>query len=294
MEILKDPLAYFNTCSPKQVISLVPSWTASLVDLGLEKFLLGISDYCPTLTGARAVVHRVGAPKTPDVAQILQLRPDLVIANQEENDRVSIEAIAAGGIPVWLTFPRTIKAMLADLWLASSLFRSEMAPYQLAILEKSVEWAEMALNNQDLVRYFCPIWEDSLDNGEPWWMTFNQETYSNDALRLVNGKNIFADRQRHYPLLAEFGLADSEDPGGRDTRYPRVSRAEITRLKPDVILLPDEPYAYSPENIQRFSEIFADTPAAASGKIICLAGSLIHHPGTILSKTLDELAGVLS
>lgn len=291
LKALSNPLILFNDRSPQSIVSLVPSWTASLIDLGLMESIIGITDYCPS-PGKQdnSQISRVGSPKNPSVDCILGLKPDLVIANQEENDRTTIEALLAADIPVWLTFPKTVNAMLVDLWLASSLFRSVTAPYQLDILEKSIEWASLALGQQEPVRYFCPIWQDCLENGEQWWMTFNQDTYSNDVLRLLNGKNVFAERKRCYPLQADLAQMDGEEPGERDTRYPRVSLVEILQLAPEVILLPDEPYSYSTADVQIFQQIFSQTPAGQSGKIYPIQGRLIHWPGTILSKTLEECA----
>jgi iron complex transport system substrate-binding protein len=291
---LTDPLVEFNSKSPLKVVSLVPSWTASLNDLGLGNVLTAITDYCPSVPDGAAEILRIGPPKNPRVDWIIQSNPDLIIANQEENDRISIEAMITADIPVWLTFPKTVQEMLGDLWKASSLFRSVSAPYQLEILEKSVDWAELALVDQSPVRYFCPIWQDCLDTGEGWWMTFNQDTYSSDVLRLVNGENIFASRERKYPLQAEFGRATRELPGERDTRYPRVSFAEIVNMQPEVILLPDEPFSYGKDDISKFCNLFAQTPAGQTGRIYCIEGRLIHWPGTVLSKAIDTLSSLFS
>ncbi len=196
------------------------------------------------------------------------------------------------GIPVWLTFPRTVKEMLSDLWKASSLFRSESAPYSLEILEKNVDWAESFLEDREPVSYFCPIWQDTLPDGEPWWMTFNQDTYSSDVLRLLNGRNGFSGRERKYPLMAEFERADPEPSGDRDVRYPRVSLGEIIKAQPEVILLPDEPYSYSEVDVDRLQKVFLQTPAGQNKRIIPIPGKYIHWPGTILARTLNDLADI--
>ena len=80
-------------------------------------------------------------------------------------------------------------------------------------------------------------------------MTFNAETYAHDLLRVCGGENVFAERERQFPLKADLGEAEPlapDDPrvAGRDTRYPRVTLAEVEAAQPDVILLPSEPFPF--------------------------------------------------
>jgi iron complex transport system substrate-binding protein len=199
--LLSDPMELFGDHGPQRVVSLVPSWTDSLSDLGLSQVLVGITNYCPEPQAIRAAPVRVGGAKTPQVKAILDLRPDLVVANREENGREAVLELVGSGVPVWLTFPTTVRSMISDLWTAASLFRSEPAMERVRMLEIGLEWAESAALDLPAVRYFCPVWEDRLETGERWWMTFNGQTYSNDVLRLFNGQNVFAERQRRYPLV---------------------------------------------------------------------------------------------
>lgn len=289
MAFLNDPCAAFNTAAPQRVVSLVPSVTGSLYDLRLDKVLVGVTDYCMIPAGATITPVRIGGPKTLRVDAIVALQPDLVVANQEENDRDQINRLSDLGIAVWLTFPVSVREALQDLWVVANLFRSEQAMHQVDQLEKGVEWAEKAGQNQPLTRYFCPIWEDVLESGERWWMVFNSWTYPNDALRIFGGENIFASRQRRYPLLADLGREAPEVAGERDTRYPRVSYEEILAGAPEVILLPDEPFAYSDTEQREFLKLFADTPAGKSSRIFQIDGSLITWHGTRLAEALTTL-----
>jgi ABC-type Fe3+-hydroxamate transport system substrate-binding protein len=288
--LLDDPLQFFSGQSPQRVVSLVPSWTANLYDFGLHDRLVGISDFCEVPPSDARKIGSVGRPVDPQVEKIIQLKPDLVLANKEENGRNAIEALCDAQIPVWLTFPKTINDMLEDLRKACELFRSETALSQYQILERNIEWAELSSHEQTPVRYFCPIWEDILDNAMKWWMTFNNDTYSADVLRILNGKNVFAGRTRKYPIAADLGLVASEPAEDRDTRYPRLTFDEILASEPEVILLPDEPYPYQKADIARIQEQFIQTPAAQNGRIYLIQGSLIHWPGTILARALEELA----
>jgi ABC-type Fe3+-hydroxamate transport system substrate-binding protein len=284
MQALHNPLDYFQERAPQRVVSLVPSMTGSLMDFGLDSHLVGVTDFCPSET-----VVKIGGPKSPQVDVILELQPDLVLANQEENSKEAVEALIAAGVPVWLSFPKTVRAMLADLWTIASLFRNETAMDRIRPLEMSVEWAERFVLEQPGIRYFCPIWQDRLETGEGWWMTFNAQTYSDDVLRLAGGQNVFAERVRRYPLQAELDLMPAEDHAGRDTRYPRIGLAEVLAAQPEIIFLPDEPYAYSQEGVAEAAELFAETPAGKSGRIYTIDGSQITWPGTRLGQALADL-----
>lgn len=292
--LLTDPTAAFDYAAPQRVVSLVPSLTASLFDLGLGQALVGVSDYCTYPQDKVAKLAKVGGPKDARAADIAALKPDLVIANREENGKEVVEALAAAGLTVWVTFPTSVRAAVNDLWTIANLFRSDLAMKQVDYLERAVEWAEQAGDSQPVLRYFCPIWEDALETGERWWMTFNESTYPADVLRIFNGVNVFTGRGRRYPLLADLGLTPAEDPGERDTRYPRVSLAEIIQAQPEIILLPSEPYAYGTADCARLTQLFAGTPASKSGRIFTMDGTLISWHGTRLAGALEELPGILN
>ncbi|MCZ7682283.1 MAG: helical backbone metal receptor [Sandaracinaceae bacterium] len=86
-----------------------------------------------------------------------------------------------------------------------------------------------------------PIWRDP-------WMTFDARTYASDLLAAAGAENVFADRARRFPLAADVAGAPARDGGDRDTRYPRVGEDEIRARAPELALLPDEPYAFGPED----------------------------------------------
>lgn len=294
LNFLNDPLSIFGEIPPERVVSLVPSWTDSMYDLGLGDKLIAVTYFCPRPAYSAIHLQQVGGPKTPDIGEILRLKPDLVLANREENSQPSIEQLIAAGLNVWLTFPKTVREMLDDLWTAASIFRSEIAMKRVHTLEKTTEWGEIAIQNQVPQRTFCPIWQDQLENGERWWMTFNSFTYSNDVLRICGGDNVFGSRTRRYPLAAEFDKSLAELPGERDTRYPRLSFQEIIDAQPDIILLPDEPFIFTEEHKLEMMDLFQNTPAGADGRIYLIQGSLLHWPGTRLAQALDALPALFS
>lgn len=276
---------------PRRVVSLVPSMTESLFDLGLGAALVGITDYCIHPARELEKLPRLGGPKNPRVNDIAALRPELVLANWEENTRQAIDGLQAEGIPVWVTCPQTVQGSLEVLRELASLFHSPEAARRVDSLEKAVERAVgAARDSQKGARYFCPIW---FSRTEPWWMTFNGRTYCSDLLAVLGGDNIFARRERRYPLAADLGQEAAKDPGERDTRYPRVSLEEILAGDPQVILLPDEPYAFGEHSRQEICELLAETKAVRSGRVYLVDGSLITWHGTRLARALQELPPIL-
>jgi len=281
------------TRAPQRVVSLVPSMTESLIDLGASSALVGVTDYCPLPPGPEGTVSRVGGTKSPRVEEVVALRPDLVIANQEENSRDSVEAMEAEGLKVWVTFPRRIAEAVRILWTLIELFRIPRAAPRVKTLEVALEWASRAAEGAPGVRVFCPIWASETGAARPWWMTFNRKTYAHDVLSVSGGRNVFADRDRRYPLDADLGITAAEDPGSRDIRYPRVTSEEIREMEPELILLPSEPYAFGAEDGARLRALLDGTPAVRQGRVIPVDGSLLTWHGTRLARALVELPSLM-
>ncbi len=277
------------TQPPQRIVSLVPSLTESLFDLGFGRSLVGITDYCIHPAAELAGLPRLGGPKNPRVEEILALQPDLVLANWEENTRQTVEALEAAGVPVWVSFPQSVDQSLQVLRELAGRFRSPEAAMRLRTLEQALEWARLAAAERPPLRYFCPIWFDRTSDGEVWWMIFNQDTYCSDLLGVFGGENIFAQRQRRYPLAADLGHAPAQDPGERDTRYPRVTLEEVRSAAPEVILLPNEPFLFTADHRQQIQELLAGTPAVRNKRLHLVDGSLITWHGTRLGLALRDL-----
>jgi iron complex transport system substrate-binding protein len=276
---------------PQRVVSLVPSLTESLFDLGLGSAVVGITDYCIYPEEGIQHLPRLGGPKNPHLEAIQMLKPDLVLANQEENTRQAVETLEASGVAVWVTFPRTVRQAMDVLWALAELFRSDTARVRLQTLELTLDWALSAASERRTVRYFCPIWYE--ETPQPWWMTFNHQTYCHDLLHILGGENIFAERERRYPLAADLGLEPPQEAGKRDTRYPRVTLEEILAGQPEVVLLPDEPFAFDQNQRDQLGNWLASTPAAHAGRIYPVEGSLITWHGTRLARALRDLPNLL-
>jgi len=279
--------------APERVISLVPSITESLIELGAGGRLVGVTDYCP-LPKVSQEISRLGGTRNPDIGRILELKPDLVIANKEENSREAVSAMEEAGLNIWLTFPQTVEQVLDILWAMARLFHLETgAAPKLLWLERSLEWARRALENSVSSRVFVPIWRGEHPRAGPWWMTFNEKTYCHSVLEVCGGANIFAGRMRRYPLEADLGFAEAEAPGERDVRYPRVLPEEVRQLSPEIILLPDEPFPWDPTSVDEIKETLRGTPAVELDRIHIIDGRWLSWHGIHLAKALAELPAVL-
>jgi len=183
----------------------------------------------------------VGGTKDVDVDAVARLEPDLILANQEENSRVHLEEMARRGLPVFIAFPTTVADGIAHLARLAKLLEAggarELIKRGYAMLSTPIP--------QPPLKALVPIWMEPL-------MTVNAWTYMSDALRLAGAENVFADRERRFPLAADLGQAVPTPAGSRDTRYPRITFDEAALRKPEVILLPDEPHPFSEEDAAVF------------------------------------------
>jgi len=288
-----DPMNSFPALGspPQRIVSLVPSMTESLFDLGLGEKIVGVTDFCDAPAVGTARLPRVGGTKTPDIEKIVALAPDLVIANQEENERAPIAALGQRGLAMWLTFPRSVSEALADLHTLAAIYGSRQMAMQVDWLMRSMEWARAA-NAESPCRVFCPIWQETSPEAPDWWMTFCSETYASDVLAHCGGLNAFADRRRRYPLEAEWGAAAAEKMGERDDRYPRVTIDEIVAASPGLILLPSEPCAFGESQAEQLRAAFA-TRNRPTPRIAPVDGRLLFWHGTHLAKALIELPAIL-
>ncbi len=236
---------------PRRVVSLVPSDTLNVAALGRAATLVGRTDYCVLPEAVVAGVPSVGGTKNPRIEDVLRLEPDLVLANQEENTRGDLEALAQRGARVYVAFPKRVADGLAHLAKLARIFGAEGDASVRDLLRRGYgqhRLAEQARGAAAPLRVFCPIWMDPL-------MTIHGDTFISDMLALCGGQNVFADRSRRYPLAADLGRAaalTADRMAGRDTRYPRVTMDEVIARSPEVVLLPDEPHPFSDEDAAVF------------------------------------------
>jgi ABC-type Fe3+-hydroxamate transport system substrate-binding protein len=249
---------------PGRIVSLVPSLTEALFVLGLGDRVVGVTDWCVHPAASVAPLPKVGGTKNPDLEAIRALRPELVIANREENKRQDVERLGALGVPVWVTSPRTVAEgvallrELAELGGREAELRSVVAPVEAVVAAAREDRPARS------ARVFCPIWKSP-------WMTVGADTYVHDLLSLCGGENVFVGR--------------------RDRRYPRVSQDEIVAAAPEVVLLPDEPYAFGPRDAAELGRL--SLPAAASGRIHLIDGTLVSWYGPRIGLAIQTLRPLL-
>ena len=141
---------------PRRVVSLVPSYTQSFFDLGFGDAIVGATDYCTHPADMLNRVERVGGPMDLRVDVIRGLKPDLILANQEENARESVLALMKAGLNVWLSFPRSVKELFIVLADMVRLYGDASASMRLRMLETAFDWAVQAAVDEPRVRYFAP------------------------------------------------------------------------------------------------------------------------------------------
>lgn len=260
---------------PRRIVSLVPSDTLTLFDLGAGDRIVGRTRYCIEPAGRVDGIATVGGTKDPDIDAICELGPDLILGNAEENTRKALEALAQRNQILFVSFPRRVGDGIAHVARLARMLEVHNEPGVKQLVRRGyqvVREAEAAVADVSPVPTFVPIWMDPL-------MTFRNDTYADDMLSLVGATNVFEGRKRYYPLAADLGTADplsDAEVGARDTRYPRISLDEVVSKAPQLVLLPDEPHEFSDSDKEVFAAL--DIPAASHGCIwFCDGKDLFWH-----------------
>ncbi|WP_425464093.1 helical backbone metal receptor [Nocardioides pocheonensis] len=234
---------------PRRLVSLVPSLTEAVAGTGL---LVGATDWCTH--PADLEVTRVRGTKNPNVKAIVDLRPDLVLANKEENRELDVRRLREAGVPVWVTDIETVPQSLRSLErIFTEALRRDVPAW---LVEADRSWSGPI--PPPVARVAVPIWRDP-------WMVVGSHTFTGDLVARLGLHNVFADPEHN--------------PGGE--RYPHVDLAELDRDDVDLVLLPDEPYVFTAED---GPEAFTRTPVRlVSGRLLTWYGpSLIEARELVL------------
>jgi len=229
-----------------RIVSLVPSLTEAVAS-SATGLLAGATKYCSHPPGL--AVERVGGTKNPDVARIIEIAPDVVLANEEENRQPDLAALRAAGIAVWVTRVRTLPESLASLdrmiTVACRLPRPAWLDAAAAAWADVPAWARPR-------RAIIPIWRRP-------WMVLGSDTFAGDLLARLGVDNIY---------------------GRQADRYPRMGLAELRESGAGLVILPDEPYRFSADD---GPEAFPGIPAAlVSGRHLTWYGpSLAEAPAVL-------------
>ena len=247
--------------APQRIVSLVPSLTETLFVLGVGEKVMGRTRYCTQPPRAVGKVAKVGGTKKVDVSRVLELEPDLVVAVKEENRREDVEVLADAGVPVFLGEPQSVDGAVQMLRELTGRVKAPRAESVLGSIERVVKRLRMRRGHAR--RVFVPIWKSP-------YMGVGSDTYVHDVLKISGGENVC----------------------GGATRYPEVTLQEIERLRPEVILLPDEPYPFSAEDLPKFFAL--DVPAAKEDRIHLVDGKLLTWYGPRMAGSLTQICALLS
>lgn len=200
---------------PRRVVSLVPSLTETLFDIGAGDAVAGITDFC--IFPENLDRPRVGGTKNPDVEAIRALAPDLVYVNLEENLARHAERIAEFA-PVFATEPKSVADVSELIETLGRIHRVGVARW--------VDGLKPVLHlSSAAFTFLCPIWKKP-------WMWCGGDTYVSNLISSVGGQNLLGHRERYPAMDLDCALA----------------------LEPQIVFLPDEPYAFTAEDAALFEE----------------------------------------
>ncbi|MEV6172045.1 helical backbone metal receptor [Streptomyces sp. NPDC051954] len=233
-----------------RVVSLVPSLTEAVAET-LPGALVGATDWCTH--PADLDVTRVGGTKNPAIGRITALRPDLVLANEEENQAPDLQALRSKGIAVLVTEVRSVPQAFRELDRMLTACGAKSRPRWLD--EAETLWSTLPAP-QTRTTAVVPIWRRP-------WMVLGRDTFAGDVLSRLGVENLYA--------------AHSE-------RYPRIPVAELCSAAPDLVVLPDEPYRFTADD---GPEAFPDLPCAlVGGRHLTWYGPSLTEAPRVLAEAL--------
>ncbi len=233
--------------SPSRIVSLVPSLTELLYDLGLENRIAGITKFCIHPESLfRSKIH-VGGTKKIDHHTISKINPDLIIANKEENLQSDIEALSEK-FPVWISDIYTLEDSIDMIEKIGVITDTETSAQ---IINHSIRNKFSTITNGLRINTIYLIWK------EPF-MAAGSDTFINDMMKRCGMINVL--------------------PAG--SRYPEISREQLIELNPELVLLSSEPYPFKAKHIEEIKSILPDAKCLiADGESFSWYGShLIKSP----------------
>jgi ABC-type Fe3+-hydroxamate transport system substrate-binding protein len=213
--------------TPRRIISLVPSQTELLHTLGLDEAVVGITKFCVRPESWFRIKPRIGGTKAVDPARVDALRPDLIIANKEENEKTQIEALATR-YPVWVSDVKTLADALDMIRDIGQLTGKAVEAAALATTI-AAHFDKLPRRAEPLLRAAYLIWKNP-------WMAAGGDTFISDMLRYCGFENIFA------------GI----------NRYPVIDLTSLAGIPRPHILLSSEPYPFRQRHIDEIKEILPD------------------------------------
>jgi len=252
--IFKDQLGReVELCKfPQRIVSLVPSQTHLLVELGLGDRVIGITKFCIHPKTWSKTKTKVGGTKNVNIDKIISLQPDIIIGNKEENTKEDIEKLAAL-FPVWISDINSVSESLQMIEQVSEMLDCKQIGKGILDKIENALTRRMQIQQQNSVLYL--IWKKP-------WMSINKNTYI-------------------FDLLMHFGLQPIEF--NSTERYPKLSEEMLAALNPSLILLSSEPFPFKQKDIETLQRI---VPHA---KVLFIDGESCSWYGSFLLKSIAYL-----
>jgi len=214
---------------PKRIVCLVPSLTELLVDLGLEKKLIGVTKFCVHPDYIRKTVSVIGGTKTVKTAKVKDLQPDLIIANQEENELDDVQALAEF-CPVYVSDIKSIGHLIELIRDLNSIFEiGDCSSKLITDLRSSYESFKNEMREAPKLKVAYFIWRNP-------WMVAGDSTFIHYMLELNNFENVFGSSPR-YPVVNLDHLPEvdyvflSSEPFPFETKHKKELPLEASKIK---------------------------------------------------------------
>jgi len=243
---------------PKRIVSVVPSQTELLFDLGLNDEIVGVTKFCVHPAVFVKEKTNIGGTKKLNIEKIRSLNPDLILANKEENSREQIEMLAKY-FPVWISDVKSLEDAFAMINTVGKITGKEQQARKLS--EKiHAQFSELATLKFELrtLRSAYLIWHNPM-------MTVGNDTFINDMMKHFGFENVFVYKKR----------------------YPEISEQELVESNPEIILLSSEPFPFREKHIAHYKSICPDT------KIILVDGQMFSWYGSRLQYVPEYFLSLL-
>lgn len=237
-----------------RIVSLVPSQTELLYSLGLDDEVIGITKFCVHPEKWFNTKKRIGGTKQIDIESILSLKPDLVLANKEENVKEQIETLRQQ-IPVYTSCISNIEEAVEMINDVATLTGKSEEGTQLA---DEIISSFSTLNFQKEYRTLYLIWRDP-------YMAAGDDTFIHEMMGKAGMDNVLTGT----------------------VRYPTLSAQMIKELNPDLILLSSEPYPFKEKHINELSLIIPQS------KILLVNGEMFSWYGSRLLEAAEYLTKLI-
>jgi ABC-type Fe3+-hydroxamate transport system substrate-binding protein len=259
MPVYKDQMnrAVELSSTPKRIISIVPSQTELLFDLGLDEEIIGITKFCIHPANKVKQKLKIGGTKALNIKLIKGLKPDLIIGNKEENEQGQIEELMES-FPVWMSDIANLDGAVDMIRQVGKLTGKDTEAEKLT---KSILANFDGLHVKTTgLRVAYLIWR------KPF---------------IVAGKGTFID-----DMLKRCGLSNAFDLD----RYPEVFPAQIVEANPDVVFLSSEPYPFNERHITEFKALVPHANIQlVDGELFSWYGSRLLQAPVYFKQLIDSL-----